>query len=141
MGSGRTEAGFTGPMIMLLSAGIFGFFGFMTTWLHYSATTGEFLFYVALLDWTLKVASIAFFVAAILAMIRPVIGEIVFSGVGLLAAISFVVVAIFDWMDPKHTAMSPLLLVLFALWNGYGAWSGLRAVLGYVQQPPGESGP
>ena len=38
-----------GPGIMLLSAAIFGYFGFATSWNYHSGLTGEFLLFVALL--------------------------------------------------------------------------------------------
>jgi hypothetical protein len=113
---------------MLLSAGIFGYFGFSTTWL-YTGVNGQFLLFVALLDWTLKITAVAFGLAVVLTFILPWLGHAVYAVFGLLGAIMFVVVAILDIMDTQHTAMSPLLLFIFAAWTGYGSWTGLQEVL------------
>ena len=34
-----------------------------------------------------------------------------------------------DVLDRQHMAMHPVLLGIFAVWNGYGSWTGLRAVV------------
>jgi hypothetical protein len=124
-----TQAGLTGPGMMLLSAAIFGYFGFGMTWIHTSAITGQFLLFVALLDWTLKVTAIAFAVSGILTMLHARAGNMLYSIAGLLSAILFVVVAMLDMADKQHTAISPIILLIFAAWNGYGAWQGLRMLL------------
>src|SRR5436190_1965121 len=116
----------TGPGIMAISALIFGYFGFGTTWLHYSSITGQFLLFVALLDYTLKGTAIAFALAAVITVVASrTLGNLIYAISGLVSAVIFVIVAILDWLDPQHTAMSPLLLLIFAAWNGYGAVLGL----------------
>ena len=102
----------SGPGIMLLSAAIFGYFGFATTWNHNSVIDGSFLLFVALLDWTLKGSAVGFGVAAVLTFVRPVIGNLIYGVVGLVGAFLFVLVAVLDWADHQHTAMHPLLLLL-----------------------------
>jgi hypothetical protein len=130
------------PGIMLLSAAIFGYFGFFITWNHYSIITGKFLLFVALLDWTLKGASIGFAIAAGITVVKPFLGNVLYCVVSLLSAVLFVVVAALDFIDPQHTAMHPALLLIFAAWNGYGAWSGLqelqalRAAIGPTESFP-----
>ncbi len=118
-----------GPGIMLLSAAIFGYFGFATHWNYHSPITGEFLLFVALLDWTLKGSAIAFGASALLTLANRVLGNLIYGVVGLIGAILFVVIAGMDYADTKHTALHPLLLLIFAAWNGYSSFAGLRAVL------------
>jgi hypothetical protein len=118
-----------GPAIMLLSAAIFGYFGFATSFIHHSAITGKLLLYVPILEWTLKVSAIAFLVSGILTFVTPVGGNLLYSVVGILSAVGFLVVAVMDVADTQHQVMSPLLLIVFAAWNGYGSWIGLSAVL------------
>ncbi len=118
-----------GPGIMLLSAAIFGYFGFATSWNHHSVLTGEFLLFVALLDWTLKCSSIAFLVAALVTFANTIIGNLIYGLVGAIGAVSFLVIAGLDFADKQHTAMHPLLLLVFAAWNGYASFSGLREIL------------
>ncbi|MHC4415317.1 MAG: hypothetical protein ACYS0G_08540 [Planctomycetota bacterium] len=125
----RTD-NFTGPAVMLLSAAIFGYFGFATAWNQYSALTGEFLLFVALLEWTLKGSALAFAVSGLLAFARPALGSFIFGIVGLVGAVLFLVIAGMDYVDKQHTALHPLLLVVFAAWNGYGSVAGLRGVIG-----------
>lgn len=113
---------------MLFSAGIFAYFGFTTTWL-YTGVNGQFLLFVAILDWTLKITAIAFGVSVVVTLIHPLLGNGLYSLFGLLSAISFIIVGVLDIMDTQHMAMQPLLLFIFAAWNGYGSWSGLQEVL------------
>ena len=119
-----------GPAIMILSALIFGFFGFFYTWNTHGAE-GEFVLFPALLGWTLKISAILFLVAGGLTMIRLVAGNLIYALTGVTGAGMFVVVAVMDIADQGHTIMpyAPVVLVLFAAWNGYGSWLALRAVL------------
>jgi hypothetical protein len=139
--SSQKTADLAGPGVMLLSAAIFAYFGFSTTWLHHSVSTGQFLLFVAILDYTLKATAIAFGVAAAVSItVSPVAGNLIYGVSGLISAILFVVVAILDWLDPQHTAMSPVLLLIFAAWNGYSSTIGLMSVLSSrqgVHQAPG----
>ena len=115
---------------MLLSAAIFAFFGVATSW-NYTGVNGQFLLFVALLDWSLKIAAIGFAVSAVLTFLSAFAGNLLYSTVGILSAVMFVIVAVLDLMDSQHTAMHPVLLLVFAAWNGYGSWSGVRETLGW----------
>jgi hypothetical protein len=127
--SDKTHGGvLAGPGVMLLSAAIFAYFGFGLTWIT-TGNNGQFLVYVAILEWTLKVSTIAFLLSAAITVASPLLGNILFSLLGLLGALAFVVILILDWRDPQHTALSPILLIIFAGWNGYNSWTGLRDVL------------
>lgn len=115
-----------GPGIMLLSAVVFGYFGFATSWNQYSALNGEFLLFVALLEWTLKGAAIGFAISAATALVLSLAGNLMYSVISLLSAGGFVVVAVLDIRDTQHAALHPALMLIFAAWNGYGGWAGLR---------------
>ncbi len=117
-----------GPAVMLVSAALFGYFGFATSWNHHGIT-GQFLLFVALLDWTLKLSAIGFLVAAVLTLMAPMLANLIYGLVGLAGAILFIVIAVMGYLDKQHTAMHPLLLVIFAAWNGYASFAGLREVL------------
>ena len=55
MTNDRTAAaGLAGPGVMFLSAAIFGYFGFGVTWLT-TGVNGQYLLFVALFEWTLKI--------------------------------------------------------------------------------------
>ncbi len=117
----------TGIGIMLLSALIFGYFGFSTAFVHHSSITGKLLIYVPILEWTLKGVTIAFVLSAVITLINPLLGNLLYSIVGLLTAVLFIIVAIMDIADTQHMVMSPIVLILFAAWNGFGSWAGIVA--------------
>ena len=60
MNQTRNHPALAGPGIMFFSAVILGYFGFTINWNYYSVSDGQFLPYIAILDWTLKGASIGF---------------------------------------------------------------------------------
>jgi hypothetical protein len=128
------ERRLVGPAIMLLSALIFGYFGFFYIWSTRGAD-GEFILFPALLGWTLKISAVLFLLAAGLTMIHRGAGNLVYALTGVTGAGMFVVVAVMDTADTGHTIfsptpwLSPLILLLFAAWNGYGSWFALRDVL------------
>lgn len=128
MDQSRSGMSLAGPGIMFISAAIFGYFGFTSNF-NYTGVNGEFLLFVALLDYTLKISAIAFFLTGVLTFVAPVAGNLFYSIVGLLSAVLFVVIAVLDIADTQHTAMHPFLLFLFAAWNGYGSWASLREIM------------
>ena len=125
----QNGAGIAGSGIMFLSALIFGAVWYLTSWNYYSVINGQFLFFVALLDWTIKGTTVAFVLAGLLTLAAPFSGNMLYAIAGLLSAICFTVVGVLDILDPQHTAMHPLILFVFAAWNGYGAWSALQELL------------
>ena len=119
-----------GPGMMFLSAAIFGFFGFMMAFPEIASTTGKLIPMVVTLKWTLRMAAVAFLLSAVLSMANPRAGDIVYAGVSLIAAGMFVVVAVWDIMTPQYVSgVHWFLLLVFAAWNGYGSFSGLREIL------------
>jgi hypothetical protein len=127
----RDEAGgLTGPGIMLLSALIFAFFGFVIGWITQDAN-GRTLLFMVLWVWTLRISAVVFAASAVITFIKPVIGNLLYALTGVVGAGLFVVIAVMDIADTEHTVMAygPVILVLFAVWNGYGSWSALRGVL------------
>ena len=120
-----------GPGIMLFSALIFGFFGFFYINWNTPGVQGQAVLFRVLLGWTLRVSSVLFFLSAAVTIARPFLGNLIYAIVGIVGAVLFVVVAIMDVADKQHTIMAyaPVVLFLFAAWNGYGSWSSLRGVL------------
>jgi hypothetical protein len=113
---------------MLFSAAVFGFFGFMMSFPEIDVQTGKTIPLVITLKWTLRVAAIAFFAAAIVSMIAISPGNLLFSFIGLCSAVMFVVIAIWDLSSPFHSGVHPFILLIFAAWNGYGSWMGLQDI-------------
>ncbi len=127
---------FTGPGIMIISGLIFGFFGFFYADWNTPGLDGDPLLFRQLLGWTLKIAAIAFLLCAGLTFAQPVAGNLVYAVIGVVSAVMFVVVAILDVADKRHGIMAygPIVLLLFAAWNGYGSWQGIRMVLAARRQ-------
>ncbi len=137
----RNQGFFEGPMIMLLSAAIFGFFGFFYVNWNTLGVDGNPVLFRVLLGWTLKTTAILFAASAGLAALKPYLGNLLYALTGVASAGLFFVVAIMDIADDQHGFMpyGPVVLLLFAGWNGFGSWSALRAVLA-MRRMPGAAG-
>jgi hypothetical protein len=126
------KSSLSGSAMMLLSAAIFAYFGFASSWAHQYTTTQppQLLSMVVVLKWTLRGGAIGFASSAIIAMVRPAAGELVYALISIVTAISFVIVAIWEWTNPQgyHSGVPAVLLVIFAAWNGFGAMSGLMSL-------------
>ena len=137
MNDHRNSIALAGPGMMILSAAIFGFFGFFyIQWNPVSPINNNYLWFVAMCEWTLKISAVAFAAAAGLTVVNKVAGNVVYSVVGLASAAMFVLIAVLDLMDSQHTiaAYAPFVLLLFAAWNGYGSFSSLRELWQVRQQ-------
>jgi hypothetical protein len=118
---------------MLISAGLFAYFGFAGSWAHQytnsSAPNPNALVpMVAVLKWTLRGGAIAFAIAAIACMLGSILGVLLYSIAGIVTAVLFLIVAIWEMTNPQgyFSGVPAILLIVFAIWNGYGSWSGLR---------------
>lgn len=130
--SGRRFEGGEGSFGLIVSVLLFGYFGFFAG-LGVSTTPGGptvpmFAFFL----WTLRVSAIGFAIAlALHALHRRWESTLLAGVVGVLSAVAFAAAAAWDMVDQTHAlAISPILLVLFALWNGYVSWGSLRWALG-----------
>ncbi len=120
-----------GPGIMLISAAIFGYFGFMTLFPEVDANTGQLIPLVVTLKWTLRVSAIAFFAAAAITMAKSLPGNLLYAVFGVFSAVALLVVGVWDLSSTFFSGVHPFLLFLFAAWNGYGSWTSLRALLAW----------
>ncbi|MHC4082662.1 MAG: hypothetical protein ACYS15_11095 [Planctomycetota bacterium] len=128
-----------GPAIMILSALIFGYFGYT---LGPTASDGQFVLFMALLTWTLRISAALFVLSAVLTLVLPVVGNLLYALVGVVGAGLFVVVAVMDIADDQYRTIHPVLLLIFAVWNGYGSWLALRAILaGRAPAPVADDSP
>ena len=118
---------------MLISGGIFAYFGFATPWAHqYTTTTPPVLLpMVVLLKWSLRGGAIAFGISALISLTGSAFGPLLYVVVGLITAAIFAVVAVWEWTNPNgyFSGVPAILLIIFAAWNGYGSLSGLREIL------------
>jgi hypothetical protein len=124
----QASANLAGPGVMLLSAAIFGYFGWGSTWLT-TGNAGQFLPFVAIFEWTLKIGSIAFLVSAVLTFALPLAGNMLYAFSSVLSAIAMAIVLSLDFLDKQHRVMPEIVLVILVVWNLYGSWSGMREVM------------
>ena len=122
---------FAGPFVMLFSAAIFGFFGFSRDW-SAPFPDGKVVLFMVVLGWTLKISAVLFLVSGVVAFVKPIIGHLLYALTGVAAAGLFVVVVVMDVTDTVHMVMPYgwVVLLFFAVWNGYGSWLSLRSILG-----------
>jgi hypothetical protein len=120
-------------LFMLISAGLFAYFGFAGSWAHqYTAPNAPnpnaLVPMVAVLKWTLRAGAIAFGFAAILSLSGLAAGSLLYFVTGLITAVLFGIVAIWEWTNPQgyYSGVPAILLIVFAVWNGYGSWMGLK---------------
>ena len=116
---------FTSPGIMLLSAAIFGYFGFMLAFPEIDPTTGQKIPLVVTLKWTVRGAAILFLLSALLAMVNGPVGSALYAIGGVITAVLFLAIAGWDLASPFRAGIHPFLLVVFAIWNGMGSLSAL----------------
>ncbi len=65
-------------------------------------------------------------------MAGSILGPLLYAVVGLITAIIFAIVAVWEWTNPNgyFSGVPAILLIIFAVWNGFGSYSGLREVIG-----------
>ena len=142
----KNHPALAGPGMMIFSAVIFGYFGFTITWNYHSFATGQFLPYIVILNWTLQGAGIGFATAAIVTFAHRLLGNLIYSIIGLITAVLFLVVAVWDQIDTQNMSFSlpflpgPVALLLFAAWNGYTSWFGIKTVLELLRTLPDTPG-
>jgi hypothetical protein len=115
-----------GPVIMGLSAALFGYFGFG---MQPRAADGQLVLFMALLMWTLRASCACFALSAATWFFAPAAANLLFALSGVSGAGLLLVVAIMDMADTKYAAaIPPVLLLIFVAWNGYSSWSSLQAL-------------
>jgi hypothetical protein len=129
---------------MLISAGLMAYFGFASSWAHQYTNSSApqpntLLPMVVLLKWTLRGGAIACGAAAVLSMMGLTLGPLLYSVTGLITAVLFVVVGVWEMTNPNgyFSGVPYILLFIFAAWNGYGSWMGLADILARRGTPPG----
>jgi hypothetical protein len=133
--SGRSERGGTqvreDPFGLIISVLLFGYFGFFAGLSTVATSGGPTIPLFAFFMWSLRLSAIGFAVALALHLAKRTREATLVAGVvGVLSALAFLIAAAWDFADQRYVlAISPVLLLLFAAWNGYVSWGSLRAVL------------
>ncbi len=124
----------TGPVIMFISAVLFGYFGFFSVSSIVTNNAGQVVLMWAMLLWTLRIAAVVFAVAGVITFASPILGNLIYAIGSGLSAIGLASVGVMDVLDAQHAAaIPPVLAFLFAAWNGYGAYTGLTEVMAASQ--------
>ena len=108
-----------------MSAAIFGYFGFSTIWIH-TGSNGETLAFVIILEWSLKGGAVGFALSGVLSLIASRPGEYLYAIIGMISSLGLVAAGVLDLRDTVHTAMSPVLLFIFAAWNGFSSGAAIQ---------------
>jgi hypothetical protein len=75
----------------------------------------------------MRVLALLFAASSLLAFIRWPLGEMVYGGSGLIAALTLAALGIWDMTDTTYQlAVQPLLLWIVIVWNAYASISILR---------------
>ncbi|MCP3902147.1 MAG: hypothetical protein GY715_00810 [Planctomycetes bacterium] len=119
---------------MLISAGLFAYFGFVMGWAHrytgpQAPQPGQLIPMVAVLMWTIRGSAIGFGASWLISLTGSTLGPLLYAVVGLVGAVIFVVVAVWEWTNPQgyFSGIPAILLLIFAVWNGAAAVGGLRS--------------
>ena len=118
-------------LFILISAGLFAWFGFGGSWSHQYTNTQppQLLPMVVTLKWALRAGAIVFGLSAILSLAGLRAGAVLYALAGVITAALFLIVAIWDWSSPYYSGIPMILLLIFAIWNGFSSWNGLRIAL------------
>lgn len=120
-------------LFMIISAGIFAYFGFAASWAHRhtiptATEPARLLPMVALLMWTLRAGAVVFGACVVLAFVRARWADLLYAVAGAVAAVIFLAVATWELTNPRgyFSGVPPILLILFAILGGYGSLQTLR---------------
>ena len=127
------HAHLSGPAIMFITAAIFGYFGFVMGFSTINAATNQTIPYVVLFMNTMKIGAVAFAVTGILTTVNRLYGNLTYNLLSIIAAVTFVIVAIMDIMDQQTTLITgaPYILIIVAAFMGFMAVAELIKLLKY----------
>ena len=123
---------FTSPILILVSAAIFGFFGFFYADWNKPFPDGQVVLFMVLLGWTLRISAIVFLAAGLLAFVSPIAGNLLYALTGVATAGLFVVVSEMDGRAGSVCGLERLRIVVGAAVDHRitrptrlrGGWSG-----------------
>lgn len=125
--------GLVGPLVMLISAAILGYFGFTPQFSHTSSITGQFLLFVAIYEYTLKVSSVAMLICAAATIVKPISGNILYGLCAVGCSGGLITAGVLDLADVQHTVQDPMLTFLFAVIILFAGINSVRVALAALQ--------
>jgi hypothetical protein len=120
-----------GPDVLgpLLSAAIFGYFGFFTGLRSDDASGAVVPLYLATV-WVLRISAILFLASAVIGIVGKHRAGLLAGIAGVVATLGLTVVTAWSMIDPDHDiAVNHLIMILCILWNGYSAFTAIRSAL------------
>lgn len=125
----RTDGVRSQALWMLLAAALFGYFGFFMGWSqrYTPDQPPQLLMMVVALMWSLRIGAIAFATAGVIALSGSPLGLLIYALAGITTALVFAIVSVWDWTTQDYfSGINPLLLIIFAAWNGLSAVQALN---------------
>ncbi|MFZ9880704.1 MAG: hypothetical protein ACO3QC_04810 [Phycisphaerales bacterium] len=128
MGTKRdTELDVLGPA---LTAAVFGYFGFIAG-LATTGNDGETVPLYTAFVWSMRVVALGALVAVLLALSGNRRAAPLYLAIMVLTTVCPLGCAIWDLADTTYNLASPpILLIVFAIWNGYCAFGAARELRG-----------
>lgn len=120
-----------GPDVLgpLLSAAIFGYFGFFTGLQTDDGSGTTVPLYLATV-WVLRLSALLFLAAAVIAILGKQRAGLYAGIAGALATLGLVVVTAWSMLDPERDiAVNHLIMIICILWNAYSSFVGIRSAL------------
>jgi hypothetical protein len=126
----RTPTDARGPDVIgpIISAALFGYYGFVAG-LSTHGSAGEPIALWLAFVWVLRVAALIFGISTVLALLRNPKTDLLYGAGGLFATAALAGVLVWDLVDPNSLAVSPIILVILIVWNGYSSIQTLRDAL------------
>lgn len=115
----------------LLSAVLFGYFGFLSADVRQTADDAgnTVLLWVGTL-WIVRISTVLFAASAALALGGDRRTDLVYGASSLLATAGLAAILVWDQLDTEYqTVFHPLILLICIAWNGYGSIQTLRDAL------------
>ena len=109
----------------LLSALIFGYYGFIAGLSTHGANGEPIALWIAFL-WVLRAATILYVICTVLAWRRRPGAELAYGLCGLGATAGLAVIFVWDLISPDSTAVLPLLMAVLLVWNAYSSIGTMR---------------
>jgi hypothetical protein len=114
-----------GPII---SAALFAYYGFVAGLSTHGGAGEPIALWIAFV-WVLRVAAVIFGISTVLALLRNPKTDLLYGAGGLFATAALAGVLAWDLVDPNSLAVSPIILVILIIWNGYSSIQTLRDAL------------
>ncbi|MCE2882072.1 MAG: hypothetical protein LW636_06920 [Planctomycetaceae bacterium] len=113
-----------------LTAAVFGYFGFIAG-LATTGNDGEMVPLYAVFVWSMRVVALGALASVLLALSGSRKTAPLYLAIMALAAASSLGCAAWDLADTTYNlACPPILLIVFAIWNGYCAFGAARELRG-----------